>query len=187
MSVCDRGVVKDSTGSVLPGATVTITHEAQALTLTSVTREDGTYIFTPIRTGTYTIEVDFPGFKKAGRRGVTVGIQQQALVDFTLETGALSETILVTADSPLLQTGSGTVGETLKSDVIEDLPINGRDYTVLARLTSGVPGAKVMSIEARRRRRRRRLALPARPGLPGACGRGRGGSRSRRRSIRRRR
>jgi len=140
------GTVKDTSGGVLPGATVTITHEAQALTLTTVTREDGTYIFTPIRTGTYTIEVDFPGFKKAGRRGVTVGIQQRALVDFTLETGALSETVLVTADSPLLQTGSGTVGETLKSDVIEDLPVNGRDYTVLARLTAGVvppqPGAR---------------------------------------------
>src|SRR5881396_2289301 len=63
------GTVKDQSGGVLPGATVTITHQAQALTLTTVTREDGTYIFTPIRTGTYAIEVDFPGFKKAGRRG----------------------------------------------------------------------------------------------------------------------
>ncbi len=140
------GTIKDQSGGVLPGATVTITHEAQALTLTTVTREDGTYIFTPIRTGTYAIEVDFPGFKKAGRRGVTVGIQQRALVDFTLETGAISETVMVTADSPLLQTGTGTVGDTLKSDAIEDLPINGRDYTVLARLTAGVvppqPGAR---------------------------------------------
>jgi carboxypeptidase family protein len=140
------GTVKDQSGGVVPGATVTITHEAQALTLTTVTRQDGTYIFTPIRTGTYAIEVDLTGFKKAGRRGVTVGIQQQAVVDFTLETGALSETVMVTADSPLLQTGSGTVGETLKSDVIVDLPINGRDYTVLARLSAGVvppqPGAR---------------------------------------------
>src|SRR5947199_9447310 len=140
------GTVKDQSGGVLPGATVTITHEAQALTLTSVTREDGTYIFTPIRTGTYAIEVDFPGFKKAGRRGVTVGIQQQARVDFTLETGALSETVLVTGDSPLLQTGSGTIGQTLKSEVITELPINGRDYTILARLATGVvppqPGAR---------------------------------------------
>src|SRR5204863_9652305 len=67
-------------------------------------------------------------------------------VDFTLETGAISETVLVTADARLLQTGTGTVGETLKSDAIEDLPINGRDYTILARLTAGVvppqPGAR---------------------------------------------
>ena len=64
------GTVKDQSGGVLPGATVTITHEGQAFTLTSVTREDGTYIFTPIRTGAYSVEVEFPGFKKSVRRGI---------------------------------------------------------------------------------------------------------------------
>src|SRR5438093_8074637 len=75
------GTVKDQSGGVLPGATVTITHEAQALTLSTVTRPDGTYIFTPIRTGAYAVEVEFPGLKKGVRRGITVGIQQQAVVD----------------------------------------------------------------------------------------------------------
>ena len=132
------GTVKDESGGVLPGATVTITHEGQALTLTSVTRGDGTYIFTPIRTGAYLIEIEFPGFSKGVRRGITVGIQEQVRVDFVLQRGAISEQVLVTADSPVLQTGSGSVGETLKSDTIENLPVNGRDYTVLARLTAGV-------------------------------------------------
>ena len=49
---------------MLPGATVTITHEGQCFTLTAVTREDGTYIFTPIRTGAYTVEVEFQGFQQ---------------------------------------------------------------------------------------------------------------------------
>ena len=84
------GTVKDESGGVLPGATVTITHEGQGLTLTSVTREDGTYIFTPIRTGAYSVEVEFPGFRKGVRRGITVGIQEQVRVDFTLQTGAVS-------------------------------------------------------------------------------------------------
>ena len=70
------GTVKDESGGVLPGATVTITHEGQGLTLTTVTRADGTYIFTPIRTGAYSVEVDFPGFRKGVRRGITVGIQE---------------------------------------------------------------------------------------------------------------
>src|SRR5256712_955150 len=121
------GTVKDESGGVLPGATVTITHEGQALTLTTVTREDGTFIFTPIRTGAYSVEVDFPGFRKGIRRGLTVGIQENVRVDFTLQTGVVTEEVLVTGQSPLLQTGSGTVGETLKSDVIENLPVNGRD------------------------------------------------------------
>jgi hypothetical protein len=140
------GTVKDESGGVLPGATVTITHEGQALTLTTVTRGDGTYIFTPIRTGAYSVEVDFPGFRKGIRRGLTVSIQENVRVDFTLQTGVVTEEVLVTGQSPLLQTGSGTVGETLKSETIENLPVNGRDYTVLARLTTGVvppqPGAR---------------------------------------------
>ena len=109
------GTVKDRSGGVLPGATVTITHEGQGFTLTGVTREDGTFIFTPIRTGAYTVEVEFQGFRKSERRGIEVSIQQQALVDFTLEPGALAEEVVVTADAPLLQTGTGTVGETLDS------------------------------------------------------------------------
>lgn len=132
------GTVKDSSGGVMPGATVTIRHEGQGFTLTSVSREDGTFIFTPIRTGPYTIEVEMQGFRKSERRGVQVSIQQQALVDVTLETGALAEEVVVTADAPLLQTGTGTVGETLTNETIVDLPINGRDYTALARLTAGV-------------------------------------------------
>jgi hypothetical protein len=140
------GTVKDQSGGVLPGATVTITHEGQAFTLSAVTREDGSYVFTPIRTGTYAIDVEFQGFKKGVRRGITVSIQQQAVVDFSLQPGGVAEELVVTADAPLLQTGTGTVGETLKSDVIENLPINGRDYTILARLSAGVvppqPGAR---------------------------------------------
>jgi carboxypeptidase family protein len=140
------GTVKDQSGGVLPGATVTITHEGQAFTLSAVTREDGSYVFTPIRTGTYAIDVEFQGFKKGVRRGITVSIQQQAVVDFSLQPGGVAEELVVTADAPLLQTGTGTVGETLKSEVIENLPINGRDYTILARLSAGVvppqPGAR---------------------------------------------
>ncbi len=132
------GTVKDQSGGVLPGATVTITHEGQGFNLTSVTRGDGSYVFTPIRTGAYVIEVEFPGFKKGVRRGVTISIQQQVNVDFSLEPGAIAEAVTVTAESPLLQTNTGTVGETLTSGNIENLPINGRDYTVLARLVAGV-------------------------------------------------
>jgi len=138
------GTVKDSSGAIVPGATVTITHEGQGLTLTSVTREDGTYIFTPIRTGPYRIDVELQGFKKEARRGITVGIQEQVRADFVLQAGGITEEVLVTGASPLLQTGSGTVGETFKN--LETLPVNGRDYTVIARLTAGVvppqPGAR---------------------------------------------
>ncbi|MFI5077504.1 MAG: carboxypeptidase regulatory-like domain-containing protein, partial [Vicinamibacteria bacterium] len=140
------GTIKDQTGGVLPGATVTVTHEGQGFSLSTVTREDGTFIITPIRTGSYTVRVEFPGFRKTERRTIGVSIGQSAVVDFALEPGALTEDVVVTANAPLLDTGSGTVGQALSSDVIENLPINGRDYTILARLSPGVvppqPGAR---------------------------------------------
>ena len=140
------GTVKDQSGGVLPGATVTITHEGQGFTLSAVTREDGTFIFTPVRTGAYTVRVEFPGFRKTEQRSIGVSIQQNATVDFTLEPGNLTEDVVVTASAALLETGTGTVGHALGSSTIENLPINGRDYTILARLSPGVvppqPGAR---------------------------------------------
>ena len=139
------GTVKDQSGGVLPGATVTITHEGQGFTLSTVTREDGTFIITPIRTGTYTVRVEFPGFRKTERRGIGVSIQQQAVVDFA-------------AGDRQPHRGRGRDrGRAAARDRqrhgrpdarpdIENLPINGRDYTILARLSTGVvppqPGAR---------------------------------------------
>ena len=68
------GTVRDQSGGVLPGATVTITHEGQGFTLTGVTQPDGTYIFTPIRSGNYLVEIEFPGFRKGSRSAVNVAI-----------------------------------------------------------------------------------------------------------------
>src|SRR3989441_322465 len=131
------GTVKDASGAVVGGANVTITHEGQAFTLSRVTRPDGTYIFTPIRIGTYRVEVESPGFRKAVRRGIELNLQQQAVVDVSLETGQLEEAVEVTAEVPLLQTQSGEVGQTITAATIKDLPLNGRDYTALARLSAG--------------------------------------------------
>ena len=131
------GTVKDGSGAVISGAKVTLTHEGQAFTLTRMSRPDGTYIFTPIRTGTYLLEVESAGFKKAVRRGIVLSLQQQAVVDVSLDAGQVAEEVDVTAEVPLLQTQSGEVGQTIATDTIEALPLNGRDYTALARLSAG--------------------------------------------------
>ena len=131
------GTVKDASGAVVAGAKVTLTHEGQAFTLSRVTRQDGTYIFTPIRIGIYRVEVESQGFKKAVRRGIELNLQQQAVVDVGLETGQLEEAVDVTAEIPLLQTRTGEVGQTITTASIENLPLNGRDYTALARLSAG--------------------------------------------------
>jgi len=132
------GTVKDSSGAVIPNAKVTLTNQGTSFVLNTTTREDGTYIFTPLKIGTYTVEAEATGFEKGRNSGVVVNIQQQVVVDFTLVPGALTQTVEVISQAPLLQTQNGSVGEAVNSTSINDLPLNGRNFNFLARLTAGV-------------------------------------------------
>jgi hypothetical protein len=132
------GTVKDASGAVIPNAKVTLINEGTSLTLTMTTRGDGSYIFTPLKIGTYTVEAEAPGFEKGRNAGVVVNIQQQVVVDFTLVPGAVTQTVEVTSQAPLLQTQNGSVGQVVNSTAINDLPLNGRNFNFLARLTAGV-------------------------------------------------
>src|SRR5208282_5851349 len=132
------GTVKDASGAVIPNAKVTLTNQGTSLVQATTTREDGTYIFTPLRIGTYTVEAESAGFEKARNAGVVVNIQQQVVVDFTLVPGAVTQTVEVTSQAPLLQTQNGSVGQVVNSTAINDLPLNGRNFNFLARLTAGV-------------------------------------------------
>ena len=132
------GTVRDASGAVIPNAKVTVTNEGTSLGLTMTTRGDGTYIFTPLKIGTYTVEAEATGFEKGRSAGNVVNIQQQVVVDFTLVPGALTQTVEVTSQAPLLQTQNASVGEVVNSTTINDLPLNGRNFNFLARLTAGV-------------------------------------------------
>ncbi len=132
------GTVKDSTGAVIPGATVTLTNEGTTFTLTTTTGADGSYIFTPIKIGTYSVTAEFAGFQKAVYNHIEVDLQQQALVDFVLKPGQVTQTVEVTSAPPLLDTQSGSVGQVVASRAINELPLNGRNFTFLAQLSAGV-------------------------------------------------
>ncbi|MBM3726530.1 MAG: carboxypeptidase regulatory-like domain-containing protein [Acidobacteria bacterium] len=133
-----QGAVRDSQGGAIVGAKVTITNEGTGIRATGETREDGNYIFTPVRPGSYSIEVEFAGFQKARRSAVQVNVQQQTVVDFGLSPGELTTTVDVTESLPVLQTQNGSVGETITARTIANLPLSGRNYNFLARLTAGV-------------------------------------------------
>jgi hypothetical protein len=140
------GMVRDNSGAVIPGATVTIRDEGTSLTQTQTTSASGEYVFTPLKIGRYSVEVEHSGFKKERRTGLVLNIQQQAVADFTLSVGDVTNEIEVTAAAPILQTESGSVGHVIEGKTINDLPLNGRNYTFLARL---VPGATVGQPEGR--------------------------------------
>jgi hypothetical protein len=140
------GTVTDATGAVIPSAKVTIRNEGTSVTQSTTTSASGGYVFTPLRIGTYAVEVEKEGFKRQRRASLELNIQQQLVADFTLSVGEVSSEVEVTAAAPILQTESGSVGQVVGSESINDLPLNGRNYTFLARL---VPGATVGQPEGR--------------------------------------
>ncbi len=140
------GTVHDNTGAVIPGATVILRNEGTSFSQSTKTSGNGTFIFTPLRIGKYAVEVESPGFKKERRTGLELNIQQQLVTDFNLSVGDVSTEVEVTATAAILQTENGSVGHVIETRAINDLPLNGRNYTFLARL---VPGATVGQPEGR--------------------------------------
>jgi len=132
------GTVTDQSGAVIPNVKVTLTNEGTALTLATLTGTGGTYVFTPIKIGTYTVAAEFQGFEREIRPHITVNVQQQVVVDFTLRPGSLTQSVEVTAAPPLLQTQNPSVGQVIGGRDVNDLPLNGRNYTFLAQLSAGV-------------------------------------------------
>src|SRR5579863_706539 len=132
------GVVRDPSQAVIPGAKVTLTNEGTALVLTTPSGGDGSYSFTPIKIGSYGLEVEAAGFQKVTQSHITVDIQQQVVVDFALKPGMVTQTIEVTAAPVQLQSQNASVGQVADTRQINDLPLNGRNYVFLAQLAAGV-------------------------------------------------
>jgi hypothetical protein len=135
------GSVKDSSGAVLPHATVTITNQ-QTDQQESVTADlEGRYTSLPVPPGQYRIEAGLPGFRRAARANVTVQINATLVIDFTLEVGALSDAVEVRADATPLETTTGTMGKLVDNRRILELPLNTRNVYSLIFLTPGVAGS----------------------------------------------
>lgn len=90
------GTVKDQSGGVVPNATVTVTEKDTNYSVRKETAGDGSYVFTPLKIGTYSVSVDSPGFEKTTHVGVMVNIQQHTVVDFTLVPGSPTQSVQVT-------------------------------------------------------------------------------------------
>lgn len=131
------GTVQDSSGAVVPGAEVTITDLATGLQLTRKTDSSGFYVFTPIKIGHYSLAVSAAGFETAKREDIQVDVSQRVAVNMTLKPGAATETVTVTS-TPVLQTEDASTGQVFSTQVINDTPLDGRNYVFIAQLTTGV-------------------------------------------------
>jgi Carboxypeptidase regulatory-like domain/TonB-dependent Receptor Plug Domain/TonB dependent receptor len=132
------GLVMDSSGASVAGATVTLTNTGTNVILKTTTDPGGHYQFSAVHIGLYTVTVEARGFAKVTQENAQLAIQQNLVVDFTLKPGTLSETVEVSAAPPPLQTQDASVGGVVEAQQINDLPLNGRNYTFLAQLNAGV-------------------------------------------------
>ena len=131
------GTVRDPTDAAIPQATVVVTNLGTNLGVTVFTDERGDYVVTPLNPGTYSVTVTLDGFQTAVVKAVEVQVGQSARVDVDLKLGAVTENMVVAAGTPLLDTESGTLGHVVTNTQIVNLPLNGRSFYELARLTPG--------------------------------------------------
>src|SRR5690349_4062115 len=132
------GTVRDVSGGVVPRAVISLTSESTGLTLNTTTNVDGNYQFPGLRIGDYTVSAEATGFGKVTHEHLSLSIQQRLVADFTLNPGTVAETVEVTAAAAQLQTQEASVGAVVQQKLINDLPLNGRNYTFLAQLNAGV-------------------------------------------------
>src|SRR5215472_662521 len=135
------GTVTDTSGAVLPSATVKVVNVNTGLERTTQTSADGSYSVPELPLGTYSVTVSQSGFETAITKGVTVNVAADSRVDVVLKPGQVATEVEVTGEVPQVDTTSDTLGGILTSKTIESVPVNGRDYTKLIYLNPGVSGS----------------------------------------------
>jgi hypothetical protein len=131
------GTVEDTTGAVVPDVQVALLNTDVGLSLETRTNGNGVYTFSPIRIGHYTVTFAAKGFATTTQTSLTVTVSQVLQVNAQLKPGSASETVEVTTAPPLMQTEQASVGQTIDTQSVNNLPLNGRNFTFLAQLGAG--------------------------------------------------
>lgn len=131
------GTVTDSSGAAVPNATVTVQDEKTGLVLQQPAKENGGYTFNALKVGTYTVKVTAAGFEPEVLQHLAVNIQQNVLINVKLKPGQVTATVTVNGGEDTLQTQDPSVGQVVNEYMIDNIPLNGRNYTLLAQLAPG--------------------------------------------------
>src|SRR5438477_7941007 len=135
------GTVKDTSGALVPGVSITVKHTESGLTRTVVSSERGGYNVPLLPVGAYEITTTMPGFKQQVRSGINLVVGQEAVVDLTLEVGANTEQVTVTEEAPLVNTTTSSTSGVITEQQVKELPLNGRSFDQLIALNAGVSNA----------------------------------------------
>jgi hypothetical protein len=138
-----NGTIKDPSRLVVPGATITLTNTATSVSRTSVSNASGDYVFVDVSPGSYTLKVTAPGFKTITQEHITLSVNQTATYDFTLAVGTTEQSVTVEASAVAIEASTSELGTVINQQSVQDLPLNGRNFTQLLTLT---PGASPISV-----------------------------------------
>src|SRR5262245_11414628 len=132
------GQVTDTAGAVIPGAKVTIINQENGRTATATTGENGGFTIPQLPPGRYELHLEANGFRRATRQGLILEIGQTLRINSTLEAGEVSDAVTVAAESSPINTDTSSKGEVIVQKQVQDLPLNGRNFTDLALLVPGI-------------------------------------------------
>ena len=132
------GVVKDQTGSVIPGASVIVTNTATGVAQSSSTDQDGLFTFPVLAVGQYQMDVSAEGFKAYRKTGLVIDINSALIVDILLQLKEQDQSVMVTEDAAQVETTDTQLGQVLGSKKVTEIPLNGRSYTDLFATQVGV-------------------------------------------------
>src|SRR5436309_3705395 len=132
------GTVRDSSGAVLPGVSVAIRNQDTGISRTVVTNETGRYSAAALGLGNYQVAVELPGFQRQVRSGITLTVGREAVVDFSLAVGAVTQTVEVKGEAPLVELTNANLGGLVDDRTIRDMPLNSRSWDTLAYTIPGV-------------------------------------------------
>jgi Carboxypeptidase regulatory-like domain len=131
------GTVTDKSGSVITGATVTVTSQGTGLSRTTKTDDSGHYLIPLLPVSTYTLRVEFQGFQAAESKDLRLQVDEARELNFTLSPSSVSSQIEVSSDAVAVETTNPSLGQVINSEQVAQLPLNGRDFVQLATLTPG--------------------------------------------------
>ena len=132
------GLITDPAGAVVAGAKVVLLNDATGVTQRTVTSSGGLYTFISLNPGVYQVTASQKGFKNVAQDKVTVTVDQVTEVNITLEVGAITETLTVTAGTALVEPSNSTVGQLIEAPTIDRVPLLDRNVYDLAQLSAGV-------------------------------------------------
>ena len=132
------GTVKDASGAVMPGASVTATNISTGIISKTTTNRDGLYRIDNLVVGTYIVEASKPGFKNVLQENIELNVEDVAEFNFVMQVGAVTESVTIDASGALIETETATLGDDIQGRLVQEAPLNGRNVMNLMELVPGV-------------------------------------------------